>query len=334
MLLRIFSGGRASNAFIIFLFAGMLWLPGLTSPETDAFFFPTEAMPFFKSFIHVLSNKIALSKILAFALVLFNAFLLVRLNAAYILIQERTFLPAFFFLLLTGFYYPHLQFSEYIFGSISMIFILIAIFSTYKQEPNSRRFFDAGLMIGISVLFYARMVYFLPFIWIAQLILRPFSWREWITPILGMLTPAFLLVSIRFLIGYDPADAWVIFYDNLNSFYYSFHFTRAYIIISSYVFILVLMASGYMLKVFQFRKVYIRNYYLLFFWLFILSSVLFTFLTRFDPGMLYITAIPVSFILSNYFIHAKKSLGNRILFLLILLLFLANGLNHWFGWLE
>ena len=333
MLLRLFSESRLVNAILILLFAGLVWLPGLISAETDAFYFPTGAMPFYKLINGALSGSVIFSKIIAFLLVIFNAFLLVRLNAIFILIQERTFLPAFFFLLLTGFYYPHLQFSEYIFGSISMLFVLGVLFSSYKKEPNSWRFFDAGLILGIGVLFYARMIYFLPIVWIAQLILRPLVWREWVTPLIGITLPAFLLGSVRYLSGLDPLSIWHTLYDNLNSFHNSFEFSKAYIIISAYVFLLVLMASGYMLKVFQFRKIYIRNYYLVFFWLFMTSFVLFIFLTRFDPGIVYIIATPVSFILSNYFINARKTLGNKVLFLMIFLVFLGNGLNHWFGWL-
>jgi hypothetical protein len=67
--------------------------------------------------------------------------------------------------------------------------------------------------------------------------------------------------------------------------------------------------------------------------LFLVSAIFFTFLTRFDPGIVYVSAIPVSFLLANYFINAKKSFGNRLLFGLILLVFLGNGLNHWFGWI-
>ncbi|MGC9341977.1 MAG: hypothetical protein ACP5E3_04705 [Bacteroidales bacterium] len=334
MLLRFLSDSRLPTAIFIFLIAFVLWLPGFLSPETTAFYYPVKPMPLYELFAGMMMGNVLLSKIIAFIFILFQAFLVVRLNGKFILIQERTFLPAFFFILLVSFYFPHLQFSRYLFGSLAVLIMLDVLLSSYKSDPNSWRFFEAGLILGVASLFYARMIYFFPFIWISQLILRPFFWREWILPIVGVIVPAFIVVAIRYLTGADPWAIWDIFYDNLNNFYFSFRFILPYIIISSYIFLLVIIASGYMLRVYQFRKIYIRNYYLAFFWLFLLSSTLFTFLTRFDPGIVYASAIPVSFLLSNYFINARKSRGNRLLFILLILIFLGNGLNHLFGWLN
>jgi len=334
MLLRIFSDSKFSTAFLIFVFVSVLWIPSFLSPETTAFYHPTEPMPFYKWVAGLLSGQVLLSKIIAFLLVVLQAVLLVRLNARFILIQKRTFLPAFFFILLVSFYFPHLQFSPYLFGSIAMLLVINLIFYTYDRDILSWRFFEAGLLVGIGTLFYSRMIYFLPFIWVSHIILRSPSWREWLYPVLGLMVPAIYLVAVHFLTGNDPWGSWEVLYNNLNNFHFSFRFTLAHLAIAFYILLLVIIASGYMLRVYQFRKIYIRNYFLVFFWLFLISATLFTFLTRFDPGILYIAAIPVSFLLSNYFINARKSRINQILFGLILVLFLGNGLNHWFGWIS
>ncbi len=103
------------------------------------------------------------------------------------------------------------------------------------------------------------------------------------------------------------------------------------LLVTALVFLLILIASLYMLRVYQFKKIYIRNYYMIFFWLFV-SSLVFFVLTRFDPGIIYVFALPVSYILSNYFINSRKTLGNRILFGMVIVIFLANALNGVFGW--
>lgn len=333
MLLRWFSGNKALNAILIFLFVGLSWAPSLAVKETQAFFHIEEPMLFYRWASVFFHENVIASKLFAFAFILFQAMVLIRLNVRFIFLQERTFLPAFFFLIIVSFYYPDLQFSKYIFGSMSFLILLEMIFSTYKTEGSSLRYFDAGLILGIGSLFYARMIYFLPFIWISQIILRPPSWREWVYPVAGAVLPAAIISTLNYLTGGDPAALFKTGYDQLNNFYFAFRFNHAYLILSSYLLLLVVIASLYMLRVYQFRKIYIRNYYLVFFWLFVISVILFSFFTRFDPGILYIAAIPVSYLLSNYFIHSRKSPGNRLLFGLLLLLFLANGLNHWFGWI-
>lgn len=334
MLLRIFSDSKPGTAILLLILATLLWLPGFMSNDLGMVESISREMPLYRMLADLMEGQsVLLSKIIAFLFILFQAILVVWLNARFILIQERTFLPAFFFILLVSFYLQHLQFSEYIFGSLGMIIILNFLFTSYKMERNSWKFFEAGLMLGIAALFYARMIYFLPFLWIAQIILRPPFWREWIYPVAGVFVPAFLYVSLRYLFNQNPWEAWDIFHRNLNDFTFTFNYSRAYLIIAIYIFLLIVIASIYMLRIFQFRKIYIRNYYHVFFWLFITSVTLFTFFTRFDAGILYMSAVPVSFILSNYFINARRTKMNRILFGLILLIFLGNGVNHWFGWL-
>jgi hypothetical protein len=78
------------------------------------------------------------------------------------------------------------------------------------------------------------------------------------------------------------------------------------------------MASVYLVKVFQFRKIYIRDYFMVLFWLFFSGCLIFLLLSGFNKGITYIVAIPISFILTNYFINAKKSLGNKILMYVLL----------------
>ena len=104
MLLRIFSDSRIATAFLIFLVALLLWIPGFISPETTAFYHPVKPMPLYRLFADLLTGQVLLSKIIAFIFILFQAVLMVRLNASFILIQQRTFLPALFFLLLVSFY--------------------------------------------------------------------------------------------------------------------------------------------------------------------------------------------------------------------------------------
>jgi hypothetical protein len=93
---------------------------------------------------------------------------------------------------------------------------------------------------------------------------------------------------------------------------------------SIYLGIIVIFASFYMLRVFQFKKVYARNYFIILFSLFLMSLAFFFYPSGGNYGMVYILSFPVAYISTNYFVHAKKSKGNYILFILGVLLFLAG----------
>ncbi|MCK4920519.1 MAG: hypothetical protein KAS71_05700, partial [Bacteroidales bacterium] len=103
-------------------------------------------------------------------------------------------------------------------------------------------------------------------------------------------------------------------------------------LINGILFLIIMISSIYMLNIFQFRKIFIRNYYLVFFWIFVISLIVFVFFSSLDMGIAYIIGIPVAFILSNYFYNARKTIGNRILFGMILIVFIFNGLNQIFVW--
>lgn len=333
MLLRLFSGSGFLTGVLVFLFTFLLWIPGFFSETSWLEISHQQSMPFYRIFISWFGNNELAAKLTGFIFIVLQSLLLERLNAKFILIRKSTFLPALIFLALISFYSPSLKLSGSMFGSLGMILIINILFSTDKKDANTLLFFEAGLVLGIGSLFYARLLYFFPVIWIAQLILRPFYWREWVSPLIAVVLPYVFLTGILFLRGGELTRYPNLLMKNLNNFDNSFMFSTAGIIISLYVLFLVLIASAYILRVYQFNKIYIRNYFLFLFWLFLLSSVLFAFLTRFDSGIFYIAAIPVSFLLSNYFIHLRNNIVKNSLFTLLLVLFLLNGINNWFGWL-
>ncbi len=332
MLQRLFSGDKIFNAFVIILLGALLWIPSFISLDTSAFYYPVRPMPLYGFLARAFEGQVFLSKVFAFLFLVFQAVLIVRLNARFILIQERTFLPAFFFLLITGFYIPLLNFSEAIFGSFFFIIMLDLLFSTYKRDPNTYRFFEAGMVLGIASLFYARLIYFLPIIWVVALITRPFLWREWLFPVLGAILPYLLIIAFTYVAGGEPYAILTTLGKNLILYYGSFQGRLNYILVIAFLFFLIFIASIYMLRVYQFKKIYIRHYYMIFFWLFIASLVFFV-LNRLDPGIIYVFAVPVSYILSSYFATSRKTLGNRILFTLVVIIFVANALNGIFGWI-
>ncbi len=231
MLQRLFSGNRITSAVMIIILGALLWIPSFMSLKTSAFYYPVRPMPLYGFLAHGFEGQVFLSKIFAFLFLLFQAVLIVRLNARFILIQERTLLPAFFFLLITAFYMPLLNFSEAIFGSFFFIIMLDLLFSTYKKEPNTYRFFEAGLVLGIASLFYARLIYFLPFIWIVAVIIRPFYWREWLYPVLGAILPYVFIIAGSYVAGGHPMDILVTLKENLVLYYGSFEGKLNYLLV-------------------------------------------------------------------------------------------------------
>jgi hypothetical protein len=328
MILKLFSDDRVISAFFIGLFSLVMWTPSFLSLGNLGYESETQAMPFFILVDDLFEKHIILSRIVAFLFLALQAFMIVRINARYVLIQQRTFLPAFFFMVLVSFFPSLLNLSSFIFGNLFILLMLEIIFSVYKTEANSYRFFESGLLIAISSLFYTKLILFLPFLWIVSLILRPFYWREWLFPVLGLIVPYFIVFSLLFFVDQYPASLFVILFDSLFQHTNTFQLNWPNIVFTGFIFALIIISSIYMLKVFQFRKVFIRNYYLTLFWFSILGFVIFIFFSGFEVGMIYILAIPLSFIFSNYFINSRDILIKNILFVVFMILAMAGTVFH------
>src|SRR3546814_3907016 len=63
-----------------------------------------------------------------------------------------------------------------------------------------------GLAVGAGSLFYYPFLLIFPVTWFSLIIFRPFAWREWISPVIGLTVP------------YIFAFTWLMYTDNMNSF--------------------------------------------------------------------------------------------------------------------
>ncbi len=331
MLLKLFSDKKATTALLTVLLSGVLWLPTFFT----AVIIPVdqiEPMPFYAMISNVFSFHIILSKLLAWFFLLFQAYLLVMISGKYMLIENRSFLPALFFLLIVSFYPDLKQFSAAAIGGLFMIISINFFLDIPDKDSFSYRFFESGLILGIGSFFYAKMIFFLPVLWIGAIILRKFDWRELVMAVFGVSLPYLFKMAIDYLRDENPFAIFLRLKENLSLAEIPLQTSFSFWLIIGVLFFMTLLSSIYMLKIFQFRKIFIRNYYLILFWLFIISVLVLVFFSSGDMGILYIISIPLAFLFSNYFYNARKTRGNRFLFVLVLLVFVFNGLNEVIGW--
>lgn len=326
MLQSIFSGDKPKTLIAILFFTLLLWLPVFISIENPVS--PNRIqMPGYSLIQNLFSGTSNAGILIAFILLIIQSYMLFIMNGRFILMQKRTFLQSFFYLGILSFYSSIQNLSPSLCAGFFIIYALEVIFDSYSKEKNSYHFFEAGIFLGIASLFYAKSIFFLPFIWVCSLILRPFFWREWIMPVVGMLLPYIFYTAISYLIGNNPFKIFETLVFSLNTNAVDFQPGTDFYIFLGFMAVLVTISSIYMLRVFQFRKIYIRNYYLVLFWLFTFCLAIFALLGLQDAGLLNFIAIPISFILSNYFITSRKTLGNNILFTVFILLLFLNALN-------
>ena len=313
MFYRIITGDKPLSALIIIILALLLWIPDFIFPGKNSFLLSADSMPLYLFCYNAFEGNSGLSVSIAFLLVLLLGMLLNSINTKYMLVQQRTFLPALILIILAGYMPDTHNLSAPLFSSFFVVFMLDFLMRSYKAEPDSYNFFLAGITLGVGGLFYAPSIYFIVFIWISTAFLRPFFWREYIFSILGTIIPFLFQLTWMFLRDENIFIFFESFKKQIFAGFPEFTMQLPYRIYTLYLFILILLSSIYMIKVFQFRKIYARKFFQIMFALFISAIVIFIAFSGFNPGLYYLISIPVAFLLTNFFLNSRNNVINRIL---------------------
>jgi hypothetical protein len=101
-----------------------------------------------------------------------------------------------------------LRFGEDLVGHTFFILAIHHFFNIKQNENAMNSTFLIGFFIGLASTFLPIYIYFLFFVWLGIISIRPFIWREFLLPIVGALTPIIwvFLIDQQFyilFIGFD-----------------------------------------------------------------------------------------------------------------------------------
>jgi hypothetical protein len=321
MLLKFINSNRISINIVILVLVAAYWVLSLFTFKSAEIPAHTGAPP--GSLIISLNGYLGiLATILTLSFIVFNGYLLVQLNTINIFIPARTQLPALFYFILVIFSHRIHQFTPALLSSALLIFILFRVFNTYKTEGLSYNFLDAGILVSLAGIVYFPAFFFFPVLLISLKILKPFNWREWAYVLIGFAIPFIFFFSICFL-----ADIPVVNYFNELAETFTpgnFHFSVGDIITWSYLFLLIIISSYFMMGFIGNMKIHARKLFIILFWIFIFSILIYLIVPGAGIEMVYFLAIPVAYLLSYYFIRCRRNWLNDILFALFLLMLLVQ----------
>lgn len=316
MVLKFFKSIRPATIVMIFVCGGLIWLRSFIFPAEVVFSFEADPMPLAQLLYRFLPAHNILSSILAFFLWMIHSFLLVRLNTKFFFLNERSFLPAFFFILSSGIFLPLQRLNPVIISSLILLITLERIFISNRQVKTVFSFFDAGLLIGIGSLFYANFIFYFAIVWIGLILIRPFKWREWLSSVIGLVTPFVFTASYYCLRNDDIIDFFNKCTRNINLPFEYVHFDLPVITLLSYTGIMIVVASFQMIWIFSTKKVSSRKFFKLVFWVFILTIGFYFAIPSASIELLIFLFIPVSYLLTNFFLCLKTRWLGEILFLI------------------
>ena len=320
MLSNILKSNQPFVIILIILSGVLLWFYSFIDPLAITIPSDNINMPFYAFITGYIQYNSFFSLLITFLLVLLQAFLLVQFNKKHIIINYRTYLPAFFYVIISSSFIQLHRLNPVIIGTIFIFAAINFIFSTYRSDYALNKLYLAGFFVSIASLFWGPFAIFILIIWISLSILRPFISREWIVGILGFLTP-YLFVFVYYFVFLEESELvrltdHFIANFSLIKIFYSLHFS--YYIFYGFLVLIIIIASYTIVKYYQKKKIKTRKYFEINWWLFIISLGLFLIFKNVTYEIIYLISIPIAYLLTDYFYANKTSWYlNGVLLILI-----------------
>jgi hypothetical protein len=325
MLLRLFKGNNPGVIFLIAVTFIGIWInPYLHPSEVSSLQFSSDPMPLYGILSSIVGKNYFTGLVATSIMVIAVSFLLVNFNTASFFINERTYLPALIYILAGGFF-PESQFlNPALPASIFLMLAIVRIMDGYRKAGVPNNFFDAALLISTGSLFYANLIWFGLLVIIGISLIRTVDLSAIAITIVGLLTPYLLTFGFYYVTGKDLRALMTLMRNNLFLRTEAFHFsgvTIAILIISS---IMVIMSLFYLMSMLNSKKIKSRQTFSILIWSFLICMAVYFILPPVSVEIVWITAIPISYFLTHYFVFIKKRLLPEILlaglFLFVLIL--------------
>lgn len=304
MIVRFFRSHQPLFLFLIPSIAILLWLPVFFNPTQPAALIE---MPLYELVMRITMHSVLITNCIAIVLVIIEAFIFNNILERYELLGRSSYMPAFIYTLffscnvLLGFLHPLI---------ISMLFFLLSLnllLSTYRKGSGLSQIFMAGLLLAIASLFFRPFITLIPFLFAAITILRPFMWREWAVAFLGFLLPYIYTLlyyywtnNIFYFI--EKISVYPVFSGNLEISIIQRNYLIALTI--AMVGFLVLLGSKGMSS--ASNTVQFRSVMAVLRWLFLFGYISMFLSVKFDHTAALIAFIPLIFLISSYFLTARR----------------------------
>ena len=303
ILLRLLKNNRTGGVIFIALLLLLQWMQSLISPPEVEIWV---TMPFYHLIFEPLHSLPYLSIVVAFLIFSAISILLVRLNVKYFLIEDRSFMPAAMFILIAGTFPELHHLNPVLIGTLFLLITIIILFNAQEDKPDSYRIFNASLVLGLGSMFYLNLIWFILLIWLTILIIRPLRWRELIYPIVVFGMIGLFMLCYYWVFLDDVSQLGALLKDNLTIRVDYSNYGNSRLIFAAYILFMIIVASIYVLQRIQGRKIVIRKLYQVFFLMFIFSFLYDLIVTKLLLESFYILALPISYLLSNFF-HRKRN---------------------------
>ncbi|KAF0129378.1 MAG: hypothetical protein FD155_2606 [Bacteroidetes bacterium] len=197
MFIRFLRSSFVSQYVLIVFTALILWLPAFISPPEPAtadLLSPGYSflLPFFAHFPF-------LSVLLAFLLLLFQAFLLNSILANYQMIGRVSSIASFVFVVVMSLSPEQTRMYPLLLALPLLLLAVAVMFRMYESVDNELDIFNTAFLISLASMLFFPVVVMIIWVYFSLFIMRITKPRSWIIPIIGLFTPYLFLATYYFM---------------------------------------------------------------------------------------------------------------------------------------
>ena len=316
----LFSLIHKNSPYIIFIYPVLfiiLFISHILHPIEITMYYDANPMPLYAwiTQLHMYSKYIWYGVILLFMLM--NAFLLSRIQVLFRIIDTATAVPILLYFLLSASSNVFQQCNPLHAALTFLLISIISIFKMYKNEQSLQPVFEAGFMLALASMFYANMIFYAVFLYIALFVLVPFNWRQWISLTIGILTP-FIIVSSIYFLQDQLYDFFELFVKNTFIWQKSFSFHYEHFIFFGFLALIFIFALFHTFSG-SIKKVATKKYYSLFFIFMLVTTGIFFLVPAAGKEIVFFLIIPLAFIIGNYLENIRSRFWQELIFTLIVI---------------
>lgn len=256
-----------------------------------------------------------LSVVLAFVIAIIVATMMQRLNNRYIFVPQRSIIPLLLFVIV-GFSFISLQHLSP--ALVAMPFIILSlnnVFSSYRKDYAEGDFFLAAFYISLSSIVYLPSLFFMLMIIFSIVVMRSFSWREWVAMLAGLLVPLVFLATyylffdpnaLDLLMTFDPEKVIAAIPKKMNTFFgYGFLAILTVAAVSASLFIVSWVGT---------QKVRTNKIFLVFYSMIAVGVLAYLLIPTVSKDIMLVVALPLSYIVGVYLTFTRRMfIANAIL---------------------
>ncbi|MBR1774673.1 MAG: hypothetical protein IJ759_04010 [Bacteroidales bacterium] len=322
MIVSIFKKNYFLQLILLILLPLLLWIPAFIRPA-EVVTLSRLDMPLYDVLEYVFAIKSVINTIVAFLLVVGQAFLINYIFTYYELTKKNSYFPAFIYMLMFSSDYRIMTLSSILFANCIIILAIWSFLQCYNKNEGLDQIFLTAFLVSLSSLFYVPYLLFMIWIWVGLFNFKIYKWRPLIVSLLGMLTPYLVLMVIYYLS--NQTETIVNFFPQHFALLPQISFLNQpiQIVYMGYLLVLILPALFYTLAYKNDQKLSVRKRTSTIIILFAFSLLPFLY-TMTSPAMSLIFAPALAFMFTVFFFSIKRQLYSNLFILILVILTIAK----------